>query len=103
MEFALIALFILIYFAPSIIGNYKHNFISIFFLNLFLGWTLVGWIVAMVWALTKDEQKVIIEKDNTSFKKNNESIGLEHKKCPDCAELIKIEAKVCRYCGLRFD
>lgn len=24
------------------------------------------------------------------------------KKCPDCAEMIKIDAKVCRHCGRRF-
>ena len=25
------------------------------------------------------------------------------KRCPDCIELIKVKAKVCRYCGKKFD
>jgi hypothetical protein len=26
-----------------------------------------------------------------------------HKKCPDCAEFVLIEARVCKHCGFRFD
>ena len=30
---------------------------SIFVLNLLLGWTLIGWAIALKWALTREEQK----------------------------------------------
>lgn len=42
-----------IYFLPTAAAISARNpaFQSIFILNLFFGWTLVGWLVAMVWAL----------------------------------------------------
>jgi hypothetical protein len=45
------------YFLPSIIAlaRSKRSTLSIFFLNLFLGWTLVGWVVALVWAVKADD------------------------------------------------
>jgi len=44
-------------FLPSIIAlaRSKRNTLSIFLLNFFLGWTLVGWIVALVWAVKADD------------------------------------------------
>jgi len=30
-----------------------HNRVAIFALNLLAGWTAVGWIIALVWALTR--------------------------------------------------
>jgi hypothetical protein len=44
---------ILVYFLPSMLA--KQDTTAIFVLNLFLGWTLVGWVAALVWAL-KDAQ-----------------------------------------------
>jgi hypothetical protein len=45
-----------IYFLPTIVAlaRHKRNAVSILLLNLFLGWTLVGWIIALVWASTVD-------------------------------------------------
>ncbi len=45
-----------VYFLPTIIAvvRKKRNALAIFLLNLFLGWTFIGWVVAIVWAATKD-------------------------------------------------
>lgn len=43
-----------LYFLPAIIAavRHTHNAAGILLLNLFLGWTLIGWIVALVMALS---------------------------------------------------
>ncbi len=46
----------LFYFAPSITGRKKRNARAIFILNLLLGWTLIGWVIAAVWASMKDDK-----------------------------------------------
>jgi len=47
----------LVYFTPTFVAYHrrKRNSGAIFALNLFLGWTLLGWVISLVWALTKDE------------------------------------------------
>jgi len=51
------------YFIPAFIAKGKRNAQSIFFLNLLLGWTILGWIAALIWALTNDAptQKIIVQ------------------------------------------
>jgi len=43
------------YFIPTIIALIrKHrDVMAIFVLNLFLGWSLIGWIISLVWAFKK--------------------------------------------------
>lgn len=43
-----------LYFLPAIVGHNKRSFTGIFLLNFFLGWTVIGWIAAMIWACTSD-------------------------------------------------
>jgi len=44
------------YFLPSLLAlaRSKRDILSIFLLNLFLGWTLIGWVVSLVWAVKAD-------------------------------------------------
>jgi hypothetical protein len=54
----LLALFLLpfgaIHFLPTIVALLRHSRHTgaIFLINLFLGWTVIGWVVALVWAAT---------------------------------------------------
>jgi len=44
-----------VYFIPYIVARRRkhHNAEAIGVLNLLLGWTAIGWIVALIWACTK--------------------------------------------------
>ena len=44
----------LLYFLPSILAKDKKDAGGIFLLNFFFGWTVIGWVAAMVWACASD-------------------------------------------------
>lgn len=46
------------YFIPSTVANIRNHskFTSILILNVFLGWTFLGWVVALVWACTENNE-----------------------------------------------
>ena len=48
---------LVLYFVPWLVAlKVKHpNTLAIFFLNLLLGWSLIGWAAALVWALIKPQ------------------------------------------------
>ena len=43
-----------IYLLPTFIGMGKKNILAIFMMNLLLGWTVIFWIFALIWACMKD-------------------------------------------------
>ena len=59
--FPVIGLGTVMYFLPSIIAlaRSKRDILAIFLLNLFLGWSIIGWIVALVWAAKSDYPVVV--------------------------------------------
>lgn len=42
-----------IYFLPTIVAVSRHqrNNLAIVLVNIFLGWTFTGWIVALIWVI----------------------------------------------------
>ncbi len=46
---------LLFYFLPFVVASFRghHNTAAIFILNLLLGWSFIGWVVALVWAFTE--------------------------------------------------
>lgn len=42
------------YFLPTLVAGLVHSkrVTAVFIVNLFLGWTFLGWVAALAWALT---------------------------------------------------
>lgn len=82
-----------IYMLPTIIGRKKKNIAAIALINILLGWTLIGWIVALVWGLTKDSDPVgsipvtgyTYACKKCGFQKSFTQT-LKMYKCPQCSE-----------------
>jgi len=62
----LIGICLLIYFIPTIIAMSRGKATGtggVFFVNLFFGWTLVGWLGSFIWACTGETNEQIAKRD----------------------------------------
>jgi len=50
--------FLVIYFLPTLIA--RHDRGVVFLINLFLGWTIIGWGFALIWGLIKPRPAVVV-------------------------------------------
>lgn len=59
--FLVLLLSFLAYLLPSVVAFYRGhtNRLWIASLNILLGWSLVGWLVCMIWACTRNTQHTV--------------------------------------------
>lgn len=81
----------------------KHpNLTAIALVNIFLGWSLLGWVVAVVWAYKKPEPTIVIAPPAAQkLAPSSEPSQQQHqtKPCPFCAEVVLVKAIKCKHCG----
>lgn len=54
MDILTIFLVFLVYFLPAMIANYRkhNNNTAILLSNLIFGWTVIGWLICLIWSST---------------------------------------------------
>ena len=50
---------VLLYFLPAIIARNKPDAGAIFLVNLFFGWTIIGWFIALLWACARERYATV--------------------------------------------
>jgi hypothetical protein len=56
----IVVVILFVYFIPTIVAQRRdhHNALAISILNLFLGWTFLGWLASLVWACTATQGSI---------------------------------------------
>jgi hypothetical protein len=76
------------YFLPALVASHRKNpnATAIFVLNLLLGWSVIGWVVALVWAFSGENRKGAATRRLIYT-------------CPYCSEDVLPTAIKCKHCG----
>ncbi len=118
MGIVIMLLLIVMYFLPWIIAANRnhHQTGAIAVLNIFLGWSFLGWVIALIWSLTavlptegkRRESYVEAASSSGEYGQRQSRHGFanaagqmsdaETKRCPECGEAVLAIAKKCKHC-----
>ena len=56
LDFVIWVLIIVVYFVPALVAKQRdtENVEAIFLVNLVFGWTVLGWIAGLIWAIVEE-------------------------------------------------
>lgn len=96
-ELLLILFFLPLYFVPLIVAAIRKSRAigGIAAVNILLGWTFLGWVGALVWA-------VVSNSDHVGPAKSYASSPPQPRLCPECGKYSEPGAKYCPHCGAAF-
>lgn len=85
------------YFSPTIVAvrREKKNLASIGLVNLFFGWTLIGWVVALAWAVSVQ----VVDSPSVATSVPLVSAPIL---CTHCGKYSEPSARFCANCGVAF-
>lgn len=105
---------VMIYFVPTFLASGKRNGGAIFALNLFLGWTLIGWVGALIWALVEKKSEPdkfgrpfmagpgpcsSMRPEREPVQEPPQTTEIAPRYCLGCGAFIPITSDHCRTCG----
>lgn len=95
--FLFVSLFL--YFLPTYLARNKSNFAAIFALNLLTGWTFIGWIAALIWAVSSEpkQQGAVPAQPIASVPPLSAAGGSFF--CTNCGKPCVAGARFCSSCG----
>jgi hypothetical protein len=92
--FMLVSLFL--YFLPTFLARKRSDFTAIFLLNLLAGWTFIGWIIALVWALSSERQRQVAVPAQPAAPHTLSGTSFF---CSACGKACEAGARFCSSCG----
>jgi len=95
MTAILIGLFsFFLYIVPALVGAKKKHFVGIFLLNIFFGWSIFGWVIALIWAIASPElvksATVICPACNNRL---SFPVGVTKSLCGNCGGMVDVGEK----------
>ena len=88
---------LLLYFLPAFLARNKRNFTSILLLNMLAGWTFIGWIIALVWALSSERQAALPAQQPVAGAPQPSPPGAFF--CSSCGKRCTTGERFCSSCG----